>query len=70
MLRTVIGALVGAELDRREGGEGVKGAVLGAIVTRVVMRTGPLGLALGGAYIAKKALDRRKERRAEAAKAD
>lgn len=67
MLRTIIGALVGAELDRREGGEGVKGALVGAVVTRVVTRMGPLGLALGGAYVAKKAYDRHKARQVDSA---
>ncbi|MCW6532708.1 MULTISPECIES: hypothetical protein [Sphingomonas] len=62
MLRTIIGALVGSELERREGGGGVKGALFGALVTRAVTRMGPLGLALGGAYVAKKAYDRRKAR--------
>ncbi|MBN8846539.1 MULTISPECIES: hypothetical protein [unclassified Sphingomonas] len=66
MLRTIIGALVGGELERREGGGGVKGALLGAVLTRAVTRMGPLGLALGGAYVAKKAYDRRKARRADA----
>ena len=51
MLRTIIGALVGGELERREGGGGVKGALLGAVLTRAVTRMGPLGLALGGAYV-------------------
>lgn len=66
MLRTIIGALVGGELDRREGGEGIKGAIIGAVMTRAVTRMGPLGLALGGAYVAKKAYDRHKARRTDA----
>lgn len=71
MLRTIIGALVGSELERREGGEGIKGALLGAVMTRAVTRMGPIGLALGGAYVAKKAYDRHKARQVEAApKAD
>lgn len=60
MLRTVIGALVGSELDRRNGRGGVGGALLGAVAARAVMRSGPLGLLIGGAYVAKKAYDRRK----------
>ncbi|QKS00069.1 hypothetical protein F9288_10840 [Sphingomonas sp. CL5.1] len=66
MLRTIIGALVGSELERREGGGAVKGALLGAVLSRAVTRMGPLGLALGGAYVAKKAYDRRKARRVDA----
>lgn len=60
MIRTILGALVGREMDRRDGKGGVGGALLGAVMTRAVTRMGPLGMALGGAYVAKKAYDRRK----------
>lgn len=63
MIRTILGALVGREIDRRDGAGGVKGAVIGGLATRAVTRMGPLGMALGGAYIAKKAYDRRKAAR-------
>ena len=63
MLRTIIGALVGGELDRRGRGRGVGGALVGAVLARAVTRSGPLGLALGGAYVAKKMYDRRKASR-------
>lgn len=66
MLRTIIGALVGGELDRRRGRGGVGGALLGAVAARAVMRAGPLGLVLGGAYVAKKAYDRRRAERGQA----
>lgn len=66
MLRTIIGALVGSELDRRDGKGGLGGAVLGAVAARAVTRMGPLGLVLGGAYVAKKAYDRRKAGRGQA----
>jgi hypothetical protein len=62
MIGKVIGALVGEELGKRRG-EGGKGAVLGVIAASAMRRLGPLGLALGGAYVAKKALDRRRERK-------
>lgn len=62
MLGKVIGALVGEELGKRRG-EGGKGAVIGVIAASAMRRLGPLGLALGGAYVAKKALDRRRERK-------
>lgn len=61
MIRTLLGALVGREIDRRDGAGGAKGALIGAIATRAVTRMGPLGLLLGGGYVAKKAYDRRKE---------
>lgn len=60
MIGKVIGALVGRELDRREGGNGLKGMAIGAVVATGMRRLGPLGLALGGAYAAKKAFDRRR----------
>ena len=62
MLGKVIGALVGEELGKRRG-DGGKGAVIGVIAASAMRRLGPLGLALGGAYVAKKALDRRRERK-------
>ena len=64
MIRTIIGALLGRELDRRDGRGGVGGAVVGALATRAVTRMGPLGMALGGAYVAKKAYDRHRATRA------
>lgn len=63
MIGRVIGALVGRELDRRDGSGGLKGALIGAATVGLMRRMGPLGIALGGAYIAKKALDRRRGRR-------
>lgn len=60
MIRTIIGALVGREIDRRDGEGGAKGAIIGAIASRAVTRMGPLGLLLGGAYVGKKMYDRRR----------
>jgi len=62
MLGRVIGALVGREIDRRDGRGGMKGAVLGSLAVGGLRRMGPLGMMLGGAYVAKKALDRRRGR--------
>lgn len=59
MFGKVIGALVGREIDRRDGKGGAKGALLGAAAVSVIRRAGPLGLLLGGAWVAKKAYDRR-----------
>ena len=63
MIGKIIGALVGREIDRRDGSGGVKGAALGYMAGGALRRLGPLGLALGGAYVAKKAYDRRKASR-------
>ena len=62
MFGKIIGALVGREIDRRDGRGGAKGALIGAMAVGAMRRMGPLGLALGGAYVAKKALDRRRGR--------
>lgn len=60
MIRNIIGALVGREMDKRDGSGGMKGAALGYLAGGAMRRMGPLGLVLGGAYVAKKAYDRRK----------
>lgn len=63
MIGRIIGALVGREIDQRDGRGGAKGAALGWVAASALRRMGPLGLALGGAYVAKKAFDRRKASR-------
>jgi hypothetical protein len=60
MIGKIIGALVGREIDRRDGAGGAKGALIGMAAAGGLRRLGPLGLVLGGAYVAKKAYDRRK----------
>ena len=60
MIGKVIGALVGREMDRRDGSSGIKGAAMGALAIGAMRRMGPLGMVLGGAYVAKKAYDRRR----------
>ena len=62
MIGKMIGALVGRELGRRDGGNGVKGAAIGALTMGAMRRMGPLGMLLGGGYVAKKAYDRRRGR--------
>ena len=67
MIGRIIGALVGREIDRRDGAGGIKGAAIGALAAGGLRRLGPLGLAIGAGYVAKKALDRRRGgRRAQA----
>jgi len=60
MLGKILGALIGAEVERRRQQSGLKGAVIGAVAAGALRRMGPVGLALGGAYAAKKMYDRRK----------
>lgn len=61
MIGKIIGALVGREMDRRDGSGGLKGAAMGTIAAVALRRMGPLGLLIGGGYVAKKAYDRHKE---------
>lgn len=63
MIKRVVGALVGRELDRRDGSGGFKGAAVGWVAASALARMGPLGTALGAAYIGKKIYDRRKAKR-------
>jgi hypothetical protein len=56
----ILSALIGAEIEKKRQQSGVKGAVLGAIAFSVIRRLGPVGLAIGGAYAAKKMYDRHK----------
>ncbi len=62
MIGKVIGALVGREIDQRDGSGGMKGMVIGTLAAGALRRMGPFGLVLGGAYVAKKLLDRRRTR--------
>jgi hypothetical protein len=55
----LLGAWVGNRIDRRDGEGGVKGAILGTIAVGALRRAGPIGLAIGGVYLAKRMLDRR-----------
>ncbi len=63
MIGRIIGALVGREIDRRDGRGGFKGAAIGALSMGAMRRMGPLGMLIGGGYVAKKAYDRRKQSR-------
>jgi hypothetical protein len=61
----MIGKIVAAEVGRRVAGprNGFRGAVIGAVAPWVVRRAfTPLGLAVGGAFVAKRLYDRRKQR--------
>lgn len=59
----IVGALVGAEVERKRGESGLKGAVIGAVAMGALRRLGPVGLVLGGAYVARQAWKRRRARR-------
>jgi hypothetical protein len=61
MLGKIMGALIGAEVEKHRQESGLKGAVLGAAAVGLAKRLGPIALVLGGAYAAKKLYDRRRD---------
>ncbi len=63
MLGKILGAVVGRRVAGRNSG--AKGALIGAAIPMIARRgLGPLGLALGAGWAAKKLYDRRQLRRA------
>jgi hypothetical protein len=61
MLGKIIGAAVGKRVAGRHNG--AKGMLVGALVPIIARRAfGPLGLVVGGGYLAKKLYDRNKQR--------
>lgn len=64
MIGKIVGALIGREIDRRDGEGGIKGAMLGAAGASLIRRMGPVGLVLGGAYAARQMWKRNKAERA------
>jgi uncharacterized protein (DUF697 family) len=66
MIGKVVGALFGAEMQRKRGESGMKGAAVGVLATAALRRMGPLGMLIGGAYVAKKAYDRHRDARNDA----
>ena len=62
----MLGKILGAMAGRRFAGRnrGVSGALLGAAIPMIARRgLGPLGLALGAGWAAKKLYDRNRDRR-------
>ena len=65
MIGKIIGAVAGKKIAERYG-NGTKGALIGAAAPFLLRRAfGPLGLAVGGGYLAKKYYDSRKARKAK-----
>lgn len=57
MIGKILGALVGAEIDRRDGDSGAKGAAIGAVSVGVAKRVVPLALLIAGVLVAKQLID-------------
>ena len=62
MLKSIAGAVVGEVIGRKRG-NGLLGAGLGLVATRIATRSIPGLLLVGGAIAAKTIYDKRKERR-------
>ncbi len=62
LLKTIFGAVVGDAIGKRRG-NGLLGAGIGIAATRIATRSIPGALLVGGAFVAKKFYDKRKERR-------
>ena len=60
MLKTIAGAVIG-EVIGRKSGNGLLGAGLGIVATRLATRSIPGLLLVGGAFAAKSMYDKRKE---------
>jgi hypothetical protein len=63
----MIGKIIGAAVGRRVAGRynGGRGMLIGALAPAIARRAfGPLGLAIGGGYLAKKYYDSRRARSA------
>ena len=61
ILKTIAGAVIG-EVIGRKSGNGLLGAGLGIVATRLATRSLPGLLLVGGAFAAKSMYDKRKER--------
>ena len=62
----MIGKIIGAAIGKRVAGNRNEGAgmLVGALAPAIARRAfGPLGLVIGGGYLAKKFFDRRRARR-------
>lgn len=62
MLKAIAGAVVGEVIGRKRG-NGLLGAGLGLVATRIATRSIPGLLLVGGAIAAKTIYDKRRERR-------
>jgi hypothetical protein len=62
ILKTILGAVVGDAIGKRRG-NGLLGAGIGIAATRLATRSIPGALLVGGAFVAKKLYDKRKERK-------
>ncbi len=62
MLKSIAGAVIGEVIGRKRG-NGLLGAGIGLVATRLATRSIPGLLLVGGAIVAKNMYDKRKERK-------
>ncbi|QAY75359.1 hypothetical protein [Sphingosinicella sp. BN140058] len=63
MIGKLLGGYVGSRVGERYGNEGLKGALIGVGASALARRgAGPLALVVGGAWVAKKVLEKRRGR--------
>jgi hypothetical protein len=48
----LLAAMIGRKIDREDGKGGIKGALLGVAVERVIARMGPIGWVLAALFLA------------------
>ncbi len=51
MIGKLLAAFIGNRIDREDGKGGVKGAMIGLAVERLLTRMGPIGWVLAGLYL-------------------
>lgn len=64
LAKAAVGAVLGSAIAERSAGRGLLGAGLGVVATRLATRSVPGALLVGGAFVAKKLYDQRKEHKA------
>ena len=57
MIGKILGALIGAHIDRDDGDSGLKGAAIGAVSVGLAKRVVPLALLIAGGLVAKQLID-------------
>lgn len=63
LVKAAAGAALGSVIAEKSAGRGLLGAGIGLAATRLVTRSIPGALLVGGAFVAKKLYDKRKEQR-------
>jgi len=60
-MANILGPLIGAAIDRRDGDSGVKGALLGSVLQSVGKTAIAAGLVIGAGWVVKALFDRSRD---------